>query len=103
MVDGPKNKHQEMATTGHFKGFAKGGHAHKEHGHKDMHEHHPKEHHGGHKKMSPKEHRAHGGSIHCVTSESGESTSAWDTDSVGTGGGGKHEGGGGTGGTRNRI
>jgi hypothetical protein len=98
MTDGPKTKHQEMAESGHYKGFAKGGHAHKEHGHKEM----AKEH-AGHKKMEPKEHRAHGGSIHCVTSESGESTSGWDTDSIGTDGGGKHESGGGTGGTRNRL
>lgn len=96
MADGPKTKHQEMAETGHFKGFAKGGHA--KHGHKEM----SKEH-SGHRKMEPKEHRAHGGSIHDVNSEHGESVSKWDTDSVGTGGGGKHMGGGGTGGTRNRT
>jgi hypothetical protein len=69
-----------------------------------MHEHHPKHHHGGHSRM--KEHgvgHKHGGSIHNVTSEHGESTSSWGTDSIGTDGGGKHEHGGGTGGTRNRI
>lgn len=91
------NKHQQLARTGHAEGYAKGGHVH-------MHEHHPKHHHGGHSPM--KEHRvghSHGGSIHNVTSQHGESTSSWDTDSVGTDGGKKHLGGGGTGGTRNRI
>lgn len=98
MADDKMTKHQELARTGHFDGFAKGGHAkkhpsthgHGSHGHKHMHDHHPK-------------HGSHGGSIHSVTSEHGESTSAWDTDSVGTDGGGKHPSGGGTGGTRNRI
>lgn len=77
------NKHQRMARTGKFEGFDKGGH-------KDMHEHHPST-------------GKHHGSIHNVTSQTGESVSSWDTESIGTDGGGKHEHGGGTGGTRNPV
>lgn len=86
------NKHQQMARTGKFEHFDKGGavKGHGEHGHQHMHEHH--EGLGKHK-----------GSIHHVTSETGESVSSWDTESIGTDGGGKHEHGGGTGGTRNPV
>lgn len=86
------NKHQQMARTGKFEHFEKGGavKGHESAGHKHMHETHEK----------PGKHH---GSIHDVNSQSGESTSSWDTDSVGTSGAKKNLGGGGTGGTRNRI
>lgn len=85
MASEPLNKHQQMARTGHAEGYAGGGHVET----KKM-----KSHGVGHK---------HGGSIHNVTSQSGESTSSWDTDSVGTSGAKKDLHGGGTGGTRNRV
>lgn len=98
MTEGPMTKHQHMARSGHLDGFSKGGHAH-------MHEHHPKHHHGGHKEMHHDGGHVghHSGSIHHTTSAHEVSTSHWDTEEVGTDGGGKHESGGGTGGTRNRI
>lgn len=75
------NKHQRMARTGKFEGIS---------GSKEIEDHHPSV-------------GKHHGSIHNVTSETGESTSSWDTESIGTDGGKKHESGGGTGSTRNPI
>lgn len=110
-------KHQQMARSGKApEGYKGGGHVHmhehagKHHGgHSTVNRHHPEDHRGGHKHNDLHEHHEyaphkgakHGGSIHHVTSQTGESTSPWDTESVGTDGGGKHPGGGGTGSTRN--
>jgi|HubBroStandDraft_2_1064218.scaffolds.fasta_scaffold02440_11 hypothetical protein len=89
------NKHQEMARTGHYEGFAKGGRVgHKEHGFSET----PK------MEKGTSHPSGHGGkSIHNVTSQTGQSTSPWDTDSVGSGGKKSTGSGGSTGGTRNRI
>ena len=113
------NKHQQMARSGSAPaGYAGGGHVHmhenagKHHGgHKDMHEHHPADHRGGHKhddthghfEVTPHKAAKHGGSVICTTGANSTSSSSWDTESIGTDGGGKHEGGGGTGSTRNRL
>lgn len=86
------NKHQQMARTGKYEHFDKGGavKGYGSHGHEYMHKQHVS--HGEHGGKSI--HHVHGGEVDHYHHS---------TENIGTDGGGKHEGGGGTGGTRNRI